>query len=191
MNRCPWQNKGSVVFKHSHASPLYVQHQQLAANLAVEMNGNISQCLPSTFPPHCCRCPILISPPASFSASITQTYSPIKVNLWAVARAGLEASNGVAGGASGSSRSKQAPLGFEHALAVDLTALFGVRGQVGKDGGAKHIALLGNTLAVATDHAVFLLGLSFDVKGKPIFFRVRLSAKRVPTVNIQLNSNRK
>lgn len=87
-----------------------------------------------------------------------------------MARAGLEASNGATGGATGPSRSKQAPLGFEHALAVDLTALFGGRGQVGKDGGAKHIALLGNTLAVATDHAVFLLGLSFDVKGKATFF---------------------
>ncbi|CAM9297879.1 unnamed protein product [Laminaria digitata] len=91
------------------------------------------------------------------------------VNLWAVARAGLDPSNGASGGVTGSSRSKQAPLGFEHALAVDLTALFGVRRGVGKDGGAKHIALLGNTLAVATDHAVFLLGLSFDVKGKSIF----------------------
>ena len=86
-----------------------------------------------------------------------------------MARARLEAPSGTTGGATASSSSKQAPLGFEHALAVDLAALFGVRGQVGKDGGAKHIALLGNTLAVATDHAVFVLRLSFDVKGKTFF----------------------
>lgn len=85
-----------------------------------------------------------------------------KVNLWAVARAGLEPTNG----ATASSRSKQAPAGFEHALSVDLTGLFGAKGREGKDGGAKHIALLGNSLAVATDYAVFLLELSFDVKGK-------------------------
>lgn len=37
---------------------------------------------------------------------------------------------------------------------------------MGKGGGAKHIALYGNLLAVATDHAVFLVHLSFDVKGE-------------------------
>lgn len=109
-------------------------------------------------------------------------YVPFKVNLWAVARAGLDPSNGASSGVTGSSRSKQAPLGFEHALAVDLTALFGVRRGVGKDGGAKHIALLGNTLAVATDHAVFLLGLSFDVKGKSIFSRPLVKGYLLDTV---------
>lgn len=151
---------------------------QLFAESVLGINGNISQppppTPPSPLPPH-----LLVDVDVDVDIYIDLAsrfflcpdhanvpHVPIKVNLWAVARAGLEASNG----ATGLSRSKQAPLGFEHALAVDLAALFGVRGQVGKDGGAKHIALLGNTLAVATDHAVFLLGLSFDVKGKVAFF---------------------
>lgn len=50
---------------------------------------------------------------------------------------------------------------MEHALSVDLSELVG-----GKDGGgAKHVALFGNTLAVATDHAVFLLAMTFHVRG--------------------------
>lgn len=57
-------------------------------------------------------------------------------------------------------------MGFEHALSVDLAELVGAKDGVGKGGGAKHIALYGNLLAVATDHAVFLVHLSFDVKGE-------------------------
>lgn len=50
---------------------------------------------------------------------------------------------------------------MEHALSVDLSDLVG-----GKDGGGtKHVALFGNTLAVATDHAVFLLAMTFHVRG--------------------------
>lgn len=69
-----------------------------------------------------------------------------------------------------------APIGFEHALSVDLAELVGAsaRGGMGatkgtgkgKGGGARHVALHGNLLAVATDHAMFLLHLNFDVKGE-------------------------
>ncbi|CAN0523484.1 unnamed protein product, partial [Ectocarpus sp. 12 AP-2014] len=47
-----------------------------------------------------------------------------------------------------------------------LAGLVGATG--GSNGrGASQIALLGNLLAVATDHAVFLIHLSFHVKGEP------------------------
>lgn len=62
-------------------------------------------------------------------------------------------------------RQAEAPVGFEHALSVDLAELVGAKDGMGKGVGAKHIALHGNLLAVATDHAVFLVHLSFDVKG--------------------------
>lgn len=92
-------------------------------------------------------------------------FSP-KVNLWAVARPGLEPLNAQ----WGASRIRQAPVGFEHALSVDLAELIGVKGGTSEEGGAKHIALHGNLLALATDHAVFLVHLSFDVKGEDFLF---------------------
>lgn len=49
---------------------------------------------------------------------------------------------------------------------MDLAELVGVKGGVPKEAGAKHIALHGNLLTLATDHAVFLVHLSFDVKGE-------------------------
>lgn len=48
---------------------------------------------------------------------------------------------------------------------MDLAGLVGATGGF-NGGGASHIALLGNLLAVATDHAVFLVHLSFHVKGE-------------------------
>lgn len=87
---------------------------------------------------------------------------PSKVNLWAVARPALEPLHA----RRGASRLRQAPVGFEHALSVDLAELVGIKGGTSKEGGAKHIALHGNLLALATDHAVFLIYLSFGVKGE-------------------------
>ena len=53
---------------------------------------------------------------------------------------------------------------------MDLAELVGATGGMGaakgKGGGARHVALYGNLLAVATDHAMFLLHLTFDVKGE-------------------------
>ncbi|CAM9443689.1 unnamed protein product, partial [Ectocarpus sp. 13 AM-2016] len=83
------------------------------------------------------------------------------VNLWAVAHPGPAPSNA----RRKASGLQQAPVGFEHALSVDLAGLVGATG--GSNGrGASQIALLGNLLAVATDHAVFLVHLSFHVKGE-------------------------
>lgn len=48
---------------------------------------------------------------------------------------------------------------------MDLAELVSTKDGMGKGGGAKHIALYGNLLAVAADQAVFLVHLSFDVKG--------------------------
>lgn len=87
-----------------------------------------------------------------------------KVNLWAVARQSLEAPNPRR--VAPRLRQARAPVGFEHALSVDLAELVGARDGMGEGGGAKHIALHGNLLAVATDHAVFLVHLTFDVKGE-------------------------
>ncbi|CAM9954653.1 unnamed protein product [Ectocarpus sp. 12 AP-2014] len=84
------------------------------------------------------------------------------VNLWAVAHPGPAPPNA----RRKASGLQQAPVGFEHALSVDLAGLVGATG--GSNGrGASQIALLGNLLAVATDHAVFLVHLSFRVKGEP------------------------
>lgn len=80
--------------------------------------------------------------------------------MWAVSWPGSGGSKGQ------SSKQRQSLTGFEHALAVDLAELVGTDAQSGTDGGAKHIAILGNTLAVATDYVVFVLRLSFDVKGE-------------------------
>lgn len=80
--------------------------------------------------------------------------------MWAVSWPGL------GGSKERSSGQRHSLTGFEHALAVDLAELVGTGAQSGIDGGAKHIAIFGNTLAVATDYVVFLLRLSFDVKGK-------------------------
>lgn len=89
-----------------------------------------------------------------------------KVNLWAVSRPGIETSARCASG------QRQASAGFEHALAVDLAGLVGTsETRMGREGGAQHIAFFGNILAVATDHAVFLLTLAFDVKGETIVRR--------------------
>lgn len=49
---------------------------------------------------------------------------------------------------------------------MDLAELVGAKDGTGKGGGGKHIALYGNLLAVATEHAVFLVHLNFDVKGE-------------------------
>ena len=74
--------------------------------------------------------------------------------------------NGENGRGHRQTRQTQA-AGFEHALAVDLAELVGfVEAEGGNDGGTKHAALFGNTLAVATDHAIFLLTLTFDVRGQ-------------------------
>lgn len=86
------------------------------------------------------------------------------MNLWAVARQGLGQPPPRTRGAR--PRQTQEPVGFEHALSVDLAELVGAKDAMGKGGGAKHIALCGNLLAVGTDHAVFLVHLSFDVKGE-------------------------
>eukprot|EP00903_Cladosiphon_okamuranus_P017758 g16346.t1 len=86
------------------------------------------------------------------------------VNLWAVARQVLGQPTPRRRGAR--LRQTQAPVGFEHALSVDLAELIGAKDGMGKAGGAKRIALYGNLLAVATDHTVFLVNLRFDVKGE-------------------------
>ncbi|CAM9176689.1 unnamed protein product [Ectocarpus fasciculatus] len=83
------------------------------------------------------------------------------VNLWAVAHPGLAPPNA----RRKASGLQQTPVGFEHALSVDLAGLVGATGG-SNGGGASQIALLGNLLAVATDHAVFLVHLSFHVKGE-------------------------
>lgn len=84
-----------------------------------------------------------------------------KVHLWAVSRRARGSSTGRRPGP------RQALVGFEHALDIDLAELVGAEsGGAGGDGGAKHVAVRGNFLAVATDYAVFLLHLSFDVKGE-------------------------
>lgn len=88
-----------------------------------------------------------------------------KVNLWAVAHPGWEAPNGTTRAAE----SRQTLGGFEHALAVDLAELVGSDGMVDQEGGVKQVALYGNILAVATDHAVFLVALNFQVKGQSSF----------------------
>lgn len=109
--------------------------------------------------------PTSISALLPIPTSSPRAWFPCKVNLWAVARQGLEPPNTRRGGAP-RLRQAQAPVGFEHALSVDLAELVGAKNEMGKGGGAKHIALFGNLLAVATDHAVFLVHLSFDVKGE-------------------------
>jgi len=116
----------------------------------------------------CCRCAALSWPRSLISYH--------QVNLWAVARAGSEtATPGARGGVDAQGRGQPkriAPvgLGFEHALSVDLAELVGARGGMGaakgKGGGVRYVALYGNLLAVATDHAMFLLHLSFEVKGE-------------------------
>eukprot|EP00752_Nemacystus_decipiens_P011911 g10562.t1 len=88
------------------------------------------------------------------------------VNLWAVARQGLGPPNPPRGSSAARQHRAAAPLGFEHALSVELAELVGAKDGTGKRGDAKHVALYGNLLAVATDHAVFLVHLSFDVKGE-------------------------
>lgn len=85
-----------------------------------------------------------------------------QVNLWAVAHSRVEPLNA----RKDSLKSTEMPIGFEHALSVDLAELIGGAGSVTNGGGGSHIALLGNLLAVATEHAVFLVNLSFDVKGE-------------------------
>lgn len=94
----------------------------------------------------------------------------IKVNLWAVPRPSTASSNAgmpKAGKSNGRPPgSRQPSPGFEHALGVDLSELVGADGDASSgDGAPKHIALLGNTVAVATDHVLFVLRLRFDVKG--------------------------
>ncbi|CAN0150526.1 unnamed protein product [Scytosiphon promiscuus] len=84
------------------------------------------------------------------------------VNLWAVAHSQGDPPNTQ----RGSPKSREMPIGFEHALSVDLAELIGGTGGMANGGGASHIALFGNVLAVATEHAVFLVNLKFDVKGE-------------------------
>lgn len=68
---------------------------------------------------------------------------------------------------SSQGRPRHSSPGFEHALSLDLIELVGADASGGSNnGGAKHIAIFGNTLAVATDHAVFILHLRFEVKGE-------------------------
>lgn len=86
---------------------------------------------------------------------------PCKVNLWAATPERLSTPNGGAG----LSGLRQAPPGFEHALSVDVTDIVGSDGGLVEEESARHIALHGNVLALATDHAIFLIGLRFDVKG--------------------------
>lgn len=85
-----------------------------------------------------------------------------KVNLWAVAHPRVEPPNA----RRDAPKSKEMPIGFEHALSVDLAELIGGTDGISNGGGASHIALLRNLLAVATEHAVFLVNLRFDVKGE-------------------------
>lgn len=99
-------------------------------------------------------------PPFVLRSRLDHVYSA-KVNLWAVAHRGPAPPNA----RRKASELQQTPVGFEHALSVDLAGLVGATG--GSNGrGASQIALLGNLLAVATDHAVFLVHLSFHVKGE-------------------------
>lgn len=91
----------------------------------------------------------------------------VEVNLWAVTHPSIALAGAME--VAGQDSEAHAPQQrFEHALAINVTNLLGDEASTGDGDGrdVKLVSVLGNILAIATELAVFVISMNFDVKGE-------------------------
>ncbi|CAM9369288.1 unnamed protein product, partial [Discosporangium mesarthrocarpum] len=191
-NMCWWPSRhGNILalrYSPVHNAVLTLEHASTAAGEQVFLSNyhNWGACADKvqshTIPLASTRACMGVCPRSGWVAIATGT----RVTLWSMVHLGPrnEINNAMSGMAQGSSSRQRLGFRLEHAMEVDLVDLLGAdETEVGGPGAAKHIDILGGTLVLATERAVFIISLTESHEGEdanePI--KAPLAGPSVPT----------